>query len=68
MFTLDTLTVPEVAPSTAAAYKVDGEFCTYEKQSDTVIVFKVGRASNLFKKLWAPVCPARPLLRGGTRH
>ena len=29
---------------------VDGEFCTYEKQSDTVIVFKVGRASNLFKK------------------
>ena len=50
VFTLDTLTVPEVAPSTAAAYKVDGEFCTYEKQSDTVIVFKVGRASNLFKK------------------
>ena len=29
VFTLDTLTVPEVAPSTAAAYKVDGEFCTY---------------------------------------
>ena len=50
VFTLDTLTVPEVAPSTATAYKVDGEFCTYEKQSDTVIVFKVGRASNLFKK------------------
>lgn len=50
VFTLDTLAEPEVAPSTAAAYKVDGEFCTYEKVSDTEIVFTVGRASNLFKK------------------
>lgn len=50
VFTLDTLVEPEVAPSTASGYKVDGEFCSYEKVSDTEIVFTIGRASNLFKK------------------
>ena len=49
VFTLDTLTVPEVAPSTAAAYKVDGEFCTYEAERYRHRV--QGRPGlNLFKK------------------
>ena len=50
VFTLDTLAEPEVAPSTATGYKVDGEVCTYEKVGETEIVFTIGRASNLFKK------------------
>ena len=57
-----------MAPSTAAAYKVDGEFCTYEKQSDTVIVFKVGRASNLFKKALGTLYVCLPTASRGTRH
>ncbi len=50
IFTLDTLAEPNVAPQALSAYKVDGELCSYEKTSDTEVVFKIGRGSNLFKK------------------
>ncbi|MCQ2554275.1 MAG: ABC transporter substrate-binding protein, partial [Clostridia bacterium] len=50
MFTLDILVKTTIMPSTSSAYKVDGTFCEYKKESDTVATITVGRGSNLFKK------------------
>ena len=50
VFTLDCLADAEFSPNNSSAYKVDKEFCTYEKKDDLTVEVKVGRASNLFKK------------------
>lgn len=50
VFTMDLLANEQLKPNTSSAYKVDKVFCEYKKVSDTEVEFKVGRASNLFRK------------------
>ena len=49
IYTLDWLTDPDCsALQVAAAYKVDGEFCAYEKIDDFSFQVTIVRASNMF--------------------
>ena len=49
IYTLDWLANPDCgALQAAAAYKVDGEFCTYEKIDDFSFQVTIVRASNMF--------------------